>query len=189
VPQLRDHDFHPDEPDVRIFDVPPSGVLRRDDHAIVTATRCGDLVLRHYAFADRWYKINVTTTLSGEIVEGGADGFAFNCDLATPMIADGSDVYAVDLFLDVLVRADGTTYWVVDDEALTDAVSTGLVSTREAASARSATADLTTIIRGGRLLNLLDAVAPFGPSPAPQHQPMRRAPLPPRLRPCQRPTW
>jgi hypothetical protein len=28
---LADHDFHPDEPTVRIFRTPPAGVLRLDD--------------------------------------------------------------------------------------------------------------------------------------------------------------
>jgi hypothetical protein len=30
-PGLADHDFHPDEPTVRIFRAPPGGVLRLDD--------------------------------------------------------------------------------------------------------------------------------------------------------------
>lgn len=103
---LRDHDFHPDEPTVRVFRTPPAGVLRFDDEVLVFAVRYGDRVLRHYAFADRWFKVNVTSDLDGRLVETGDLQFAFNCDVATPMERDGDAVYAVDLFTDVLVRTD-----------------------------------------------------------------------------------
>jgi hypothetical protein len=59
--------------------------------------------------------------LAGRIVETG-DGqsgrFAFNCDIATPMPRPGAAVFAVDLFADVLVRADSFTYQVCDLEEL-----------------------------------------------------------------------
>jgi hypothetical protein len=36
--------------------------------------------------------------------------FTFNCDIATPMVRRGDAVFAGDLWLNVLVRADGVTY-------------------------------------------------------------------------------
>lgn len=46
------YDLHlPDE--VRVFTVPASGVRRWDPEAVVYDVRLGDIVLRHYAFADR----------------------------------------------------------------------------------------------------------------------------------------
>ena len=42
--------------------------------------------------------------------------FAFNCDIATPMRRGDAAVFAVDLFADVLVRADSITYQVCDLE-------------------------------------------------------------------------
>jgi hypothetical protein len=115
---VRDFDFHPDEDDVRVFVTGPSGVLRLADDVYVSAGRHGNVILWHYAFARHWFKVNLTTDLGGHIVETGGhepgSRFAFNCDIATPMRRRDSDVYAVDLFADVLVHADGVTYRVCD---------------------------------------------------------------------------
>jgi hypothetical protein len=40
---------------------------------------------------------------------GDVPPFAFNCHFATPMRRQDDAVLAVDLWLDVLVRSDGTT--------------------------------------------------------------------------------
>jgi hypothetical protein len=111
-------------------------VLRFSGDVYVSAGRYGDVVLRHYAFARHWFKINLTTGLSGQIVETGGDEpgsrFAFNCDIATPMRRRGDAVYAVDLFTDVLVRADGVTCRVCDLEELEQARRRELISPGEA---------------------------------------------------------
>jgi len=116
---VRDFDFHPDEDAVRVFTSGPDGVLRLSGDAYVSAARYGDVVLWHYAFARHWFKVNPTTGLAGQIVETGdqhSGRFAFNCDIATPMRRRGGAVFAVDLFADVLVRADSVTYQVCDLE-------------------------------------------------------------------------
>ena len=79
---LADHDFHPDEPTVRIFRTSSPGVLRLDDSVAISEAVYGGVVLRHYAFADHWFKVNVTTGLSGRVTESGEGDsrFAFNCD-------------------------------------------------------------------------------------------------------------
>lgn len=84
---LSDYDFHPDEATVRIFRTPTSGVLRLEDKIAVSEAIHGNVVLRHYSFADHWFKINVTTDLAGNLVETGDANvpFGFNCDIATPM--------------------------------------------------------------------------------------------------------
>jgi hypothetical protein len=106
---------------------------RRSD---VSAGRYGDVVLWHYAFARHWFTINLTTGLSGQIVETGGDEpgsrFAFNCDIATPMRRRGDVVYAVDLFTDVRVRVDGVTCRVCDLEELEQARRRELISPGEA---------------------------------------------------------
>ena len=61
---LVDHDFHPDEPTVRIFRTPAPGVLRLDDGIAVTEAVYDRVVLRHYAFTGHWFKVNVTTDLT-----------------------------------------------------------------------------------------------------------------------------
>ena len=128
-----DFDFHPDEPTARVFVTPEQGVLRLDDEVAVTEAMYDTVALRHYAFADRWFKINVTTDLAGRPAETGADGlrFAFNCDIATPMEREGDATFAVDLFVDVLVRADGHSVHVGDEDELAKAFELGLLSTAE----------------------------------------------------------
>lgn len=152
---IRDYDFHPPD-EVRLFPMPKPGVLHLDDRIFVAVVRYDDIVLWHYAFADHWFKINATTDLHGGLVETAATNdvppFAFNCDIATPMGRRGDAVLAVDLFLDVLVRSDGGTYEVHDQQALDDAVRRGWVSEREAAGAREGLAELLGLIQADRLV-------------------------------------
>jgi hypothetical protein len=79
---LRDHDFHPGEPTVRIFRTSSPGVLRPDDSVAISDAAYGRVVLRHFAFAEHWFTVNVTTGLSGRVAESGEGDsrFAFNCD-------------------------------------------------------------------------------------------------------------
>lgn len=88
---VSDFDYHPYEPHVRQFRVPRANVLRFDAEAYVCDALFDDVVLRHYAFRDEWFKVNVTFDQPGKLVEtaGGPDHppFAFNCDVATPMVA------------------------------------------------------------------------------------------------------
>ena len=110
---VRDFDFHPDEDHVRVFTCRPDGVPRLSGGVSVSAARYGGIVLWHYTFARHWFKVNLTTDLAGQIVETGdaqSGRFAFNCDIATRMRRRGDAVLAVDLFADVLVRADSLTY-------------------------------------------------------------------------------
>src|SRR5258708_13873347 len=109
---LADHDFHPDEPAVRIFRTPSPGVLRLDDDVAISEAVYDEAVLRHYAFAAHWFKVNVTISLSGCLTETGDPGcrFAVNCDIATPMERDGDSTFGVDLFTNVVVRDDATSY-------------------------------------------------------------------------------
>ncbi|MEV0391171.1 DUF402 domain-containing protein [Nonomuraea sp. NPDC050643] len=139
--------------------------------------------------------VNVTTDLPGNLVETGpspgAATFAFNCDIATPMRYEGDAVYAVDLFADILVRADGTSYEVCDLEELAEGARDGLVSPREANAAGHAISELTGLVERGRLVPWLAEVCPFGPSRAPAALPRRDVPLAlvPAVRPGVRSTW
>lgn len=186
---LWDHDFHPDETDVRIFVNPPDGILRRDDSVVVTEAHHGDFVLRHYAFPDRWFKINMTTDLGGRPAVHADDGFAFNCDIATPMHVDGVNIHAADLFLDVLVDPDGRSFVVTDRDEFTEAIGAGLVSRREAVAAEAHLGDLLAMIQGGELIRWLDAQCAFAPSPAPPALPIARGPITPNVAAGTRPSW
>jgi hypothetical protein len=177
---VRDFDFHPDEDAVRVFTSGPEGVLRLSGDAYVSAARYGDVVLWHYAFAGHWFKVNLTTDLAGQIVETGdrqSGRFAFNCDIATPMRRCGGAVFAVDLFADVLVRADGVTYQVCDLEELDQAHRSGLILPAKARGARSGLAELTGIIEQGDLLAFLSRACRIGPLDPPPAAPPGRAPL------------
>jgi hypothetical protein len=130
---LRDHDFHPDESSVRIFCTPDRGILRLDNQIVITEARHDGVVLRHYALADRWFKVNVTTDLAGNVVDTGDPGqrFAYNCDIATPMERDAGRTFGVDLFIDVLVRDNATSYIVGDQDEFQQAIEHGLISRAE----------------------------------------------------------
>ncbi len=186
-----DYDFHPDESTVRVFTTPPSGVLQLDDDVAITQAVESGVVLRHYAFGDRWFKINVTTDLEGELVETGTprQPFALNCDIATPMERDGDATFAVDLSVDVLVRADLRSLHVGDEDEFEQALSLGLVSPAEGQQARRGLAQLLGLVEAGTLLPWLDQLYPFGPCRPPEAPPMRREEVPSRLRPQLRRTW
>jgi hypothetical protein len=65
-PVIRDYDLHPPD-DLRLFPVPKAGVLRFDDEVLVAQIRHGDIVVRHYAWRDHWFKINCTTDLRAPV--------------------------------------------------------------------------------------------------------------------------
>jgi hypothetical protein len=190
-----DYDFHPREDYVRVFELPPEGVLRFDDAVFVAQVRYGDIVLRHFAFRDHWFKINVTTGLAGELIETapspGVPAYAYNIDLATPMLRDGDALYSVDLEVDVLVRADGSTYVVTDLDDFRDSIRRGWISAAETEGVRAGLDHLTGLIEGGELLKFCDHAFPWGAAPAPLALPQRTVPLlnVPRLQPGKRLTW
>jgi hypothetical protein len=151
---LADHDFHPDEPSVRIFRTQSAGVLRLDDSVPVTEAVYDRVVLRHYAFAGHWFKINVTTDLAGRPAETG-DGtrrFAVNCDIATPMEREADSTFGVDLFTDVLVRQDATSYVITDEDEFTEMLGRGAISAAEGRGAERGLRELLELIEAGRLL-------------------------------------
>jgi hypothetical protein len=89
----------------------------------------------------------------------------------------GGAVFAVDLFADVLVRADSVTYQVCDLEELERALLTGLILPAEARGARSGLAEHTGIIEEGHLLAFLSRACPMGPLDPPPAAPPGHAPL------------
>lgn len=176
---------------MRVFTTPESGVLRLDDDVAVTEAVESGAVLRHYAFGDRWFKINVTTDLQGRLIETGDPNnrFAFNCDIATPMERDGSATYAVDLFMDVLVRVDLRSLHVGDEDEFEQALADGLISPSEATQAWRGLAQLLELVESERLLPWLDELCPFGPCEPPEAPPMLREQIPTRLLPQHRRSW
>jgi hypothetical protein len=188
---LVDHDFHPDEPTVRIFRTPSPGVLRLDDSVAVSQAVYDGVVLWHYAFGDHWFKVNVTTDLAGVLTETG-DGtcrFAVNCDIATPMEREAGSTFAVDLFTDVLVRQDAMCHAVAGQDEFAEMLGRGVISPAEGRGAERGLRELLALIETGRLLGWLGELAPFGPCQPPQALPMQRGPVPRRLRPGVRRTW
>ena len=113
--------------------MPPPGVLRLDDGAAISEAVHDGVVLRHYAFADHWFKVNVTTDLSGRLTEtGDADRrFAFNCDIATPMEREGDSTFGIDLFTDVLVRQDAMSCVITDQDEFGEMLGRGVISPAE----------------------------------------------------------
>ena len=188
---LLDHDFHPDEDVVRVFRTPQPGILRLDDEVVVTEVAYDAVVLRHYAFAEHWFKINVTTDLDGDLIETGdaAHQFAFNCDIATPMEREGDSIYAVDLFIDVLIRRDASSFYVGDEDQFVEMAKQNVLSPTERAAATEALSELVHSIETGQLLPWLNDLVPFGPCDPPGAPPMERVEIPERLKPHVRSSW
>lgn len=197
---MRDYDYHPNELDVRVFGVPEAGVLVRTDEMFLGQTRepassewgTPSLVLRHYAFAGEWFKLNATLDDDGELIETGAAGdeYVVNCDIATPLRWIGPDATAVDLFLDVLVSADGS-YRVIDRPEFEEACSRELISRAEAVHAEAGLTRLLHWVTTGRLQDLLADVPGHVASQAPAPLPFSRAPMSdvPAVAPYARSTW
>jgi hypothetical protein len=191
---IRDYDFHPPH-DLRLFPMPNAGVLRFDDEVFVAQVRYGDVVVRHYAWRDHWFKINCTTDLCARLIETTAPDdvppFAFNCDIATPMVRDGDAVFAVDLWLDVLVRRDGVTHGVYDHDEFDNATMRGWLSEREQAGARAGLAELIDIVDRHALIDFLADLHPFDATDVPEAPAMERVGLSEAelLRPGARASW
>ena len=192
--RVLEYDFHPPD-ELRVFTYGQQSVLQFDNTALVVEADYGGTVLRHYAFPDRWFKINVTTDRAGNFVEEQVDTtpipFCFNCDIATPMVSDGSTVFAVDLWIDVLVRADGPAYYIGDEDEFDDAIANGWLSQREADGARAGLTELIDIIERKQLMAFLSELQPFRSTQAPPANAMRRAPASrfPLIQPYSRPSW
>ena len=122
---------------------------------------------------------------------GDVPPFAFNCHFATQMRRQDDAVLAVDLWLDVLVRSDGTTHGVYDHDGFDQAIRHGWLSDREAAGARTGLEELTDLIQRNALVAFLAAAHPFGRTAAPEAPAMRSVPLGevPLLQPDVRPSW
>ncbi|MGH3487851.1 MAG: hypothetical protein ACRDP8_08040 [Actinopolymorphaceae bacterium] len=196
MPVVHDVDFHPRQARVRVFDNPPSGVRRADEDAFVSeATYAGDVVLRHYAFRDRWFKVNLTVDAAGRPTETalapGAPAYAFNIDIATPMLFCDNAAYAVDLELDVMVKADARTYDVVDLTDFEESATKELISPGEVHGALAGLAELIELIERGTLMSMLASACPPGPPGAAPPVRMREVPLAdvPQLQPGKRLTW
>jgi hypothetical protein len=139
--------------------------------------------------------VNCTTDPTGAFVETTSPDdvppFAFNCDIATPMLRQDDAVFAVDLWLDVLVRADGVTYSVHDHDDLDAAIGRGWLSEREAEGARTGRRELVELIEWRELVSFLVGFHPFDGAPAPPAPDEHRVPLSavPLLGPKARPSW
>jgi hypothetical protein len=86
----------------------------------------------------------------------------------------GGTVFAVDLWRDMLVRCDGVTYGVYDQDDFGQAISEGWLSGREAVGAR---AGLRELIERRELVAFLADVHPFGATAAPAALETRRVQL------------
>jgi predicted RNA-binding protein associated with RNAse of E/G family len=174
-----------------VFRTPPPGILRLDDALAVTEVAYDAVVLRHYAFAKHWFKVNVTTDLDGALIETGdeTNQFAFNCDIATPMGREGNCIYAVDLFVDVLIRRDTSSFYVGDEDEFIDMAARNVLSRAERRAAIRGLSELVDAIETGRMWPWLNDLVPFGPCNPPAAPPMERVETPERLKPHVRSSW
>ena len=186
-------EFRPPD-DLRLYEIPAAGVLRIDSNVLVADVVVGDLIARHSGFAKRWLAVNVTTDRAGRLVEMvSRDGFpcAIKCHVATPMLRQGNVCWQVDLWLDLLVRANGRDYLIEDEDEFALARDHGLLSDREVAGALAGLDDVLHLVQTGALLDLLASFCPFGFGAAPVARPFRRLLHAdyPEVQPGVRPSW
>ena len=190
---IRHIEFRPPD-DLRMYEIPESGVLRLDDEVLVAEVAIDGAVVRHYGFASCWLAVNVTTGLDGQPADlAGLDVFPHTakCHVATPMRREGDTCWQTDLWLDVLVKANGRDHLVEDVDEFARAREQDLLSDREAVQALAAFQQVLAMVRAGTLLDMLAAVCPFGPGSPPPARPVRRLRMSdlPSVRSGVRPTW
>lgn len=164
--------------EIAIFSVPAEGIRRWDDEALVYDVRVSDQqILRHYSFANRWFQVNCSLNLDGSFLTEHRRGYtwSFNCDICIPHYTAAGHVYQMDLWLDVLVEADGRTDVIKDEDEFADAVRDGLLTADEAAGARQGLDELISIIQGPGLVNFLESVCPFRDVAVERRQPPMRS--------------
>ena len=137
------------------------------------------------------FKVNVTIDRHGELIETGDEvhQFAFNCDIATPMEREGNSIFAVDLFIDVLIRKDASSFLVGDEDEFIQMASDNVLSASEQKAATAGLSELLEMIEARHLVPWLNELAPFGPCNPPVAPPMERREIPPRMKPFLRSTW
>lgn len=157
---------------------------------LVFDVRIGEGILRNYSFTARWFEVNCTFDLDGQLrPEAGPVDWAFNCDICTPNLVQGHEVYNVDLCLDVLVEPDGVTFALIDKDDFAEAQAEGWLTAAELAGAKRGVGDLTAIIRNSGLRPFLERILSFDsvldnvPQGPPHTHRRRRAPVPARRAP------
>ena len=147
---------------VRLSTIPGAAVKRWDDSVLVFDVRIGDGIVRTYSFTEHWFEVHCTFDLDGHLrPEPGPVNWAFDCDMCTPAIIRGNDVYIVDLKLDILVEPDGVTYALVDEDDFAEARSAGWLTDVEVLGARRGADELIGIIHDTGLVPFLEPILPF----------------------------
>ncbi len=101
----------------------------REYHGIQLA-QAGDIYYgRAYYFLDHWYAI--TETYNKERTLTG-----FYCDIATPAIFCGNRLCVTDLKLDLWVRQDRHTYYILDEDEFEEAIAEKWITPPLAKAAR-----------------------------------------------------
>jgi hypothetical protein len=120
------------------------------------------LFARSYLFRQHWLEIFITFDDHLHFRPDTADAFpfVFNCDLTTPYVVFENQGYTVDLYLDLLVAADGTTYQIRDRAAFDAAQSNGIPRSWCDAVERE-TAWLVDLLDTQQFLPMLNRLAPF----------------------------
>jgi hypothetical protein len=126
------------------------------------------VVLRHYAFTGHWFKVNVTTDLSGRLTETGDSDrrFAVNCDIATPIEREAGSTFGVDLCTDVLVRDDATSYVITGQDELGEMLGRGVISPAEGRGAKRGLRELLDLIEAGAASGVARRARPVRAVPA-----------------------
>ncbi|MCJ7841399.1 DUF402 domain-containing protein [Lederbergia sp. NSJ-179] len=161
--QLNIYNYHGSE-DIRLFRVKKENVKLWDDKVLVYDVRDDDYhsILRHYSFYDKWFEINCTFDMKGNLLpENGPIERSFNCDMCSPCFSFENNVYNVDLELDVLVNPNGKDYIIIDEEDFKNEIKRNNITALEEKGALAGLSNLIEIINSGELINFLNDIYPF----------------------------
>ena len=152
--------------EVRIFDLTSEPTHAGCDAVVIDSVVIeGDIstYCRGYYFLDRWLSVFVTfdEQLGLKSDSDHSFPFAFNCDITAPHYYRRDSIFTTDLYLDILVGTDGSTYQIEDSEDFQKAFDVGFFGRGWFDGARQETERLIDVLESGRFLDFLNEVEPF----------------------------
>lgn len=162
--------------EIRVFEYNSEPVYAGSD-AVVFDSLIHDTHCRGYYFLDSWLSVFITFDEQLKLKPDSNHNFpfAFNCDITTPHYWNGNSIFTSDLYIDILVGADGSSYQLEDMENFQNAFEKGLFGRKWLDGARQEAEQLIDLLESAQFLDFLNKVEPFPAKKATYTQePMRK---------------
>lgn len=148
--------------EVRVSEFSEDCIRLHDDSILIYDINIHDLILRHFAFYDKWFDVHCFLAKNGdfEILPGPID-CCFDCDISTPLFKLDNRFYNIDLEYDILVGRDGKMHRIKDEEEHLAAITNNWISDFEQKGAQKGLNELKAILHNQGLINFLNDIYPF----------------------------